>query len=89
MTLTTTLIIPNQQVLGIVTASVNCLRRQQFQFDQDILDELTELLTTKAKQLGGDAVIGISFQLLSPTLRGYVQYQMTAIGTAVKKGESS
>ena len=84
MTLTTTATLPSQTVMGIVTASVNCLRQYRFEFDQAILEELNEALLQQAKEKGADAVIGITYQLLMPTISGYVQFQMTAVGTAIK-----
>lgn len=84
MIMTTTSELPSQQVVGIVTASANCLREYQYKFDQQILDELTTQLQRQAENLGGDAVIGVTIQLHSPVVHGSVQHQMRAFGTAVK-----
>ena len=83
MAIVTTATLPQQPVIGVVTASVNCLRKHSFEFDQAILEELNAALLQQAQAKGAGAVIGVSYQLLSPTIRGYVEFKMTAIGTAI------
>lgn len=38
MAIVTTATLPQQQVIGVVTASVNCLRKHSFEFDQAIME---------------------------------------------------
>ncbi|MFN3225402.1 MAG: heavy metal-binding domain-containing protein [Hyphomicrobiales bacterium] len=84
MTIYTTPTVPAHDTFGVVTAEVSCLRNRDFQFDQAILDELNQKLEQAAKAKGANAVVGVSYQLMMPKIAGYVQFQMSAIGTAVK-----
>ena len=84
MKITTTSTLPEHEVLGVVTASVNCIREYLYEFHQGVLDELMEKLEEQANKLGADAVIGVTIQLQSPVLGGNVRHSMTAFGTAIK-----
>lgn len=58
MILSTTSELPKHQVMGIVTAQVSCIREYLYQFNQEIMDELSKKLENQAQRLGADAVIG-------------------------------
>ena len=88
MTIYTTPTVPTQETFGIVTATVSCLKKKgllaSFKYDQETIDKLNDKLLEAAVNQGGNAVFGVTYQLMMPTIDGYVEFKLVAIGTAIK-----